>query len=481
MVVREDADAPRRLVAYLAADGPEDDVTGEVRELLKAEVASYMVPAAFVVLDALPRTASGKVERRALPAPTGGRRLDEEIVLPRTAVEETLAALWRTFLRLEHVGIHDNFFELGGDSILSLRLVARAAQKGLRLTPRQVFEHPTIAELASVASRRGTIEADQGPVSGVVSLTPIQRRFFATDPTAPHHFNQALMLTARRSPRPALLEEALRQLIRHHDALRTRFTAEPGKVRAMVDPTPAQDRLLTRVDLSALSEDHGAKSQAFAQATALAQTSLNLEQGALCRALWLDLGSGGSWRLLLVIHHLVVDGVSWRLLVEDLETLYGQLERKEVPELPPKTTRSSSGPKRLERHATSGALDGELAFWTAPARSRVLPLPVDFDAEANTLGVRPNRFSPAQRGRNRRAPAPGAVRLPHPDQRPPADGRGRGIHPLDRLIRPVGGPGRPWSGRDLRQRRPDPHGGLVHHDLPRAAGAGPGGGSGAKT
>jgi len=167
VMVREDIPGNKRLVAYLVTKESPAPSMQELHHFLKQQLPEYMVPSAFVLLDALPLTSNGKVDRRALPAPDTTRpELAGTYVAPRTSVEELLAGIWTDVLRLEKVGIHDNFFELGGDSILSIQVVARANQAGLRLTPKQLFGHQTIAELATVAGTTSVFQAEQGLVTG---------------------------------------------------------------------------------------------------------------------------------------------------------------------------------------------------------------------------------------------------------------------------------------------------------------------------
>ncbi len=183
-----------------------------------------MVPSAWVALERLPLTPNGKLDRNALPQPAGvasdGEGSDSA---PQTDIEQTLAALWAEVLGLPQVGVHDNFFALGGDSILSLQIVARTAQAGLQITPKQLFEHPTITELARVARRGPTVTAEQGPVTGSLPLTPIQRWFFAGEPVEPQHFNQSVLLSVPADLDAEHLRLAIAALLAHHDALRMRF------------------------------------------------------------------------------------------------------------------------------------------------------------------------------------------------------------------------------------------------------------------
>ncbi|RMF29114.1 MAG: amino acid adenylation domain-containing protein, partial [Chloroflexi bacterium] len=338
VLAREDRPGEKRLVAYVVPpphDGAAPTVS-ELRTFLQETLPDYMVPAAFVVLDAMPLTPSGKVDRRALPAPDQARPdLEGAYVAPRTREEEILAQIWAEVLGVERVGVHDNFFELGGDSILSIQVIARANQAGLRLTPRHLFQAPTVAGLAALAGTGRAVEAEQGIVEGPVPLTPIQHWFFERNLPNPHHWNQAVLLEVHRPLAPALLEQTIGHLLAHHDALRLRFRrrGEEGTrrrgdeamrrrgdeaMRERGDEAGAWEQVnagledtvpLTWLDLSALPEP--ARRPAIEATAAQAQASLNLTYGPLLRALYFDLGPDVPDRLLLVIHHLAVDGVSW--------------------------------------------------------------------------------------------------------------------------------------------------------------------------
>jgi non-ribosomal peptide synthase protein (TIGR01720 family) len=344
-----------------------------------------MLPGAFVVLGQLPLTPNGKVDRRALPAPDQADRLpsSQAYVPPATPAEEMLAALWAELLGLERVGVHDNFFELGGDSILSIQVVARAHQAGLHLSPRLLFQHQTIAELARAASRARPVLAEQGLVQGDAPLTPPQRWLFERELPQPHHFNLSLLLVLNRPLRPDLLGLALSLLMKHHDALRLRFTrtGDGWSTRHTEAPT---DFPVQTVDLSILPPEQQAT--ALEQAAAQAQANLDLAQGPLLRVLLFDLGDSQPGRLLLVLHHLVVDPVSWQILLEDLLTAYHQLAMGLPPSLPPKTTSWQHWARRLAEHARSEAVRQELPFWLDPQRQQVEPLPQDLGRGNNTAG-----------------------------------------------------------------------------------------------
>jgi amino acid adenylation domain-containing protein/non-ribosomal peptide synthase protein (TIGR01720 family) len=374
VIAREDQAGEKRLVAYVVAIEDSSIAAAELITHLQGELPEYMVPKSIVLLDSLPLTSNGKVDRRALPAPERLRLGAAEPVRPRNQIEETLAKIWAGVLGVELLGIHDNFFELGGDSILSIQIIARANQAGLKLSPRQLFQHQTIAELAGVAGTVATAVTEQGVVTGPVPLTPVQARFLAQDQPEPHHYNQAMLLDVAESLDAGVLEQALAQLLVHHDALRLRFEkTEQGwrQVMAGVDGGPTITVELLPADAI---EEHAARLQA----------SLNLESGPLMRVAFFPRSAGQSRKLLIVIHHLVVDGVSWTVLLEDLQTLYTQLSRQKKVELPAKTTSFKSWSEQLSTHAKSDALLAEAPYWLSLGERPAARLPRDFDNGPNT-------------------------------------------------------------------------------------------------
>jgi amino acid adenylation domain-containing protein/non-ribosomal peptide synthase protein (TIGR01720 family) len=375
-LAREDAGGEKRLLAYVVA--PQSaGAGGELRSHLKRRLPEHMVPAAFVFLGALPLTPNGKLDRRALPDPERSRtESSREWLAPRTQVEETLAAIWREVLELDRVGVLDNFFELGGDSILCLQIVARAHQKGLTLTPKQLFERPTVAGLAEVADQAPAVESEQGPVTGAVPLTPVQHWFFEQDLPNPHHFNQAVLLTVAGPLNAVLLKQAVDGLAIQHDALRMRFHRDDAGWH-QVNGGPRDDGSpFHRIDLSPLGGE--AWREAVESAATAVQAGLDLARGPLIRIVCFDAAGGQEARLLIVIHHLIVDGVSWRVLLEDLQTGYARLERGEELKYPLKSTSFRAWAHRLQEYAASPRALAELEHWRRGARAGAARLPVDF-------------------------------------------------------------------------------------------------------
>jgi amino acid adenylation domain-containing protein/non-ribosomal peptide synthase protein (TIGR01720 family) len=376
VVVRPGPAGAPQLVAYLigaAADRPAPEAQ------LRARLPEAMVPAAYVWLDRFPVTANGKIDLARLPAPgaaiaapaAAAPAPDRE---PATDAERALAAIWREVLGCPAIGRDAQFFQLGGDSILALKVVARARRAGWKLTPKQLHAHPTLAEAARVAQR--IVAAPIGPASppaapATVRLTPIQLRFLERQQIDPHHYNQAILLALAAPIAPDVLAHAVRQLTEHHAALRLRFARGPdgwrydhadppsgGMAGAApgyhASPDRATGEPVVHLDLTTAVDPASEIDRACDEL----QHSFDLSRGPLLRMAYFDLGPGREPRLLLIAHHLVVDGVSWRILLEDLAELVAG-----APALAAPTTAFQDFAEQLHRHAQAPALHGELAYW----------------------------------------------------------------------------------------------------------------------
>ncbi|MES9542261.1 amino acid adenylation domain-containing protein [Actinomadura sp. NPDC000600] len=346
VIVRDD-----RLIAYVVASGTD---SAELRRFAAKALPDHMVPAAVVELDALPLTSNGKLDRKALPAPDFSVKVSSRA--PRTPEEETLARLFAEVLGLERVGIDDGFFDLGGDSIIAIQLVSRARQSGLVITPREVFQHQTVEELAATARPVGEgeeVEAEApGAGIGRVPPTPIMRWFQELRGPV-DGYSQRMLLQVPPDLGTERLTAALQTLLDHHDMLRLRVTGaefevtEPGTV----DAAP----LVRRVDVSGLGPDD-LRAVLAAEAEA-ARLGLDPAAGTMARLVWFDAGPAASGRLLLTLHHLVVDGVSWRILLPDLVTAWAGGDLDPVP------TSFRRWAQRLAAEASDPARTAELPLW----------------------------------------------------------------------------------------------------------------------
>jgi amino acid adenylation domain-containing protein/non-ribosomal peptide synthase protein (TIGR01720 family) len=378
VVPRKDESGHERLVAYILPAKRHVSVQ-DLRRALAQRLPDYMVPTMFVQLEELPRLPNGKIDRASLPAP------DDAVVhaagvyaAPRTAIEQTLAEIWQQVLGRKQLGIHDSFFELGGDSILAIQIVARANQAGLKLSPRLIFRHQTIADLAQVAvPAAASTTALQGLATGEIPLTPIQRSFFEQQVVEPHHFNQSVLLEVKRPLKADRLQRVVEQLVLHHDALRLRFRRDEvsGEWQQFYAGVEAAQQVRVE-EVDGLLEPKAIE----------LQRGLNLEAGPLMRVALIATPDSGQ-RLLIVIHHLAVDGVSWQILLDDLKRGIEQDQRGEQVSWGLKTTSYGQWSERLTEYARLREVREELTYWSEVMRKAArLPLPLDYEDAERTLG-----------------------------------------------------------------------------------------------
>ncbi len=345
-VLARDSISGKQLVAWFVPNGAAPSAA-ELRAHLRAFVPDYMVPSAFVAVDRMPLTNNGKLDHRALPAPAADRReVSAGYVAPTSDAERILAEIWQRLLKIERVGIHDNFFELGGDSILSILVVTQARQRGLSIAPKQLFDHPTIAGLAA-CTESGSVRLPELPASGDFLLTPIQKWFFEHRFENSHHWNQSFAFRLTKPVTPAQLREAIAAVAANHVVFRLRFDTAGRQYFA---DSPAIDL----VENCAPDE---------------LQSSLRLG-GPLARFSLL----GGN-TFVMAIHHLIVDGVSWRILLDDLDRALAGVS------LLPSTTGFNTWASKLNE-AAAGA-EAERLYWTEVVNAAPVSLPRDFSATAN--------------------------------------------------------------------------------------------------
>lgn len=349
-------DPQDQLVAWFVAD-PEHPATAveALRAYLREQLPAYMVPAHLVPMAEFPLTANGKLDRKALPAPD---RQGDDYVAPLEGVETLLAELWQSLLPTDRVGRHDNFFALGGDSIISLQVIARARRQGVKLTPRQLFERQTIAELAEVAE----VAEEVGPVTVAkpaqgdreeFPLTPLQRQFFRQVQQGRHHWNQALRLRIIGALKEPWLRQALSAVVAAHPSLRLRFNSAGT---AQYWQQEEQADLLWTVS--------GADEAEVLARFEAAQRSLDLVSGPLLRAV-LVTGADQRQELMLTIHHLAVDGVSWRILLDDLQLAYQQAAAGQAISLASSAAGFNDWCWYLDSLARDNRLAAEVDYWRA--------------------------------------------------------------------------------------------------------------------
>ncbi|MGP3948727.1 amino acid adenylation domain-containing protein [Streptomyces sp. 7N604] len=380
-----------KLVAYLMSASGTRPSQEELARHITATLPGYMMPSAVVFLDTLPMNANGKLDRNALPAPDFQAEVSGRAA--RSVREEVLCELFAEVLGLEAVGIDDSFFDLGGDSISSIQLVSRTRKAGLVITPKDVFDCKTVAGLAEVAEATALAAAER-PEDGVgeVGLTPIVHHL--RDLGGPvRRFHQSMVVQAPAGLREPALTRALQTLVDHHGALRMRLhedrewalmVAEPGAVAA--------GSMLRRVDVSGL--DAVGRKAVLEEQTPQAVDRLDPQAAVMLQAVWCDAGAHEPGHLLLVIHHLAVDGVSWRILLPDLAQAYEAHAADRQPELEPVGTSLRQWARRLQELAQSPQRASELDLWSSMLDgpdpllgSRVLDPERDVFAQLRTLSL----------------------------------------------------------------------------------------------
>ncbi|MCZ7476254.1 non-ribosomal peptide synthetase [Micromonospora sp. WMMC273] len=376
VVVCREAGGHQRLAAYVVGTAGAAVEADGVKRFVAAGLPEYMVPSVVTVLDQLPLTSGGKVDRAALPDPV--EPVDTDKVTPRTDIERLLAGIWSRVLGVSEIGIHDNFFALGGDSLLSIRTVGEARAEGLDVTPALLFSHQTVAELAAAAATRpmNAVSAEQAEVSGPAPLTPIEHWFTAQD-LHHDHYNQAVRVAYPDRANVPALREAIRTLLRHHDGLRVTMARDEGGWRKSFAAKVGYDPLIV-VDLPA--DEPEAMMHEIATG---AHTGLSLTEGRLLTAVLFR--HDGSDELLLAVHHTAVDRIGWEVLLSDLDRGYHALIAGRQPELPAKTTSARQWAQRLAGYAHSDGFRDEAQWWQGYARELAeLPgVPLDRPGGAN--------------------------------------------------------------------------------------------------
>jgi iturin family lipopeptide synthetase C len=354
------------LAAYYLAE--KEIASTVLRAYLLERLPAYMIPSYFVYLHQLPLTSNGKLDKKNLP--------DPEIVLennyeaPRTIKEKVLATHWGNVLGIANPGIDDNFFSVGGDSIKSIQISAKMRNEGYEVGVNDIFTFPTIKQLATKI-RPLRVMSDQGEVTGEVMCSPVQEWFFKNAKTDLHHFNQSALLHFPEGITLATVNKIIEKLVQQHDALRMIVKSVDGKI---IQYNKGLE-LKASIQEFQFAKQNDAERLMLAKSNEI-QASINLETGPLMQIGLFHLKEGS--RLLMVIHHLVVDGVSWRILLEDFETLHRQLLKNEPLALPLKTDSFQLWTKHLQSYAKSKPFKRALEYWERTTHFRANRILRDF-------------------------------------------------------------------------------------------------------
>lgn len=342
------------ICAYYISD--RELIVSELREYLLRELPAYMIPSFFVRLPQMPVTDNGKLDRNALPEPQDNVNTGVEYEAPRNDIEKKLAEIYRDVLGVEKVGIRDDFFDLGGDSIKAIQVTSAAEQQEINLSVSDVLKYKTVMEIVNnVDYTKKKETASQTEVEGEVLLTPVQKWFFEEERGYEHFWNQTNLFALDRNADLKLLEEVFKKIIEHHDVLRMGYSFKEEEVVQFNRAVSEAEFSLEIIDLSAY--DYEVQKQKIKESSLKIQDDFDLEKDLLIRAYVFELGENGR-RLLIPVHHLVIDGVSWRILLEDIERLYGSGMKES---LPLKTTSFKEWSKKIYEYAANEPLDTE--YW----------------------------------------------------------------------------------------------------------------------
>lgn len=379
--VYEDENTNKRLIAYIVF-GQEKLESQEVKDELKKYLPDYMIPVQYIVLEGLPLTNSGKIDKKSLPNPFNNPDTATNYVAPQTSVQLKLVEIWKEVLGVDTIGIHDNFFEHGGDSIISIQVVGRANRVGIHLTPKDLFKNQTIALLSeNCTERENQILAEQGAIEGFVHLTPIQHQFFEKDFKNKDHWNQSILVDVDKSVPVKLLAQAFDIVLQHHDAFNLKYKKVENKWEQ--EHTKIKLNRIEQVDLQQLTASELKRTlELYIEET---HKSLSITTGNLCKAVVFKNYDKKNTKLLIVIHHLAVDGVSWRIILEDLNKACKQLQNNQEVKLGAKTSSFKQWSERLQKFANSSLLSSEIPFWKKVAQTKVKNIDIDIAEGENTV------------------------------------------------------------------------------------------------
>jgi len=358
---------------YVSVDG--ELQSEEIEKALFKKLPAYMVPSLITRIEEMPLTPNFKIDRQKLSTIEIGDNNEEDYTAPVSDIETSLVNIFKEVLGKEKVGVTDNFFTIGGDSIIGIQIVSRANREGIMITLKQLFKQLTIAGLASVAEKVAPVAIEQGPVSGNIQLTPVHKWFFEQQFNKASHYNQSLLLKVGRDFNPAYFETALLKIITHHDMLRMRLKINGDNYEEYIQQVEDVISSFGTKEFDSLSQTE-IQTSLMEDINEL-QRSLDIFNGTVLKARYYNFGDESM--LFLVAHHLVVDGVSWRILLEDLSTAYSQLNSGKKIDLPKKTSSFKAWASAALSYSSSPELAKEVPFWISENRMEASPLTVDMD------------------------------------------------------------------------------------------------------
>lgn len=330
----------------------------KIRDHLSRVLPQYMIPGFLIQIDEFPMNMNGKIDTKMLPKPSGNDSADQIYVGPQTEVQSVITNVWESILGLEKISIYDNFFSIGGDSIKGIQIISSLKQKGINLDIKHLLNNATISQISEFVERNNII-ISQEEVTGNVDILPIQRYFLSHQKGANiNQFCQSVTLYKKGRFCTKIVTEALKKVITHHDALRMMYQKTDGNFIQQIRPAFYNDVEVKEISITGLKKEEG---DAYVNYSAhILQEKVSLEKGELIKVLIIH-DSGGS-HLYMLIHHFVVDGLSWRYIIEDFLNTYKSLEKGTLYDLPPKTNSVQDFGIALREYASNLKSD-ELSYW----------------------------------------------------------------------------------------------------------------------
>jgi amino acid adenylation domain-containing protein/non-ribosomal peptide synthase protein (TIGR01720 family) len=374
VLVEKSETSTKQLVAYIVSDTKEE--TEDLRTFIAASLPEYMIPNFFVQIDEIPQTINGKVDKVALQKLKGNTIKEDNYVAPRTLEEEILAEVWKKILKVPEISVKAKFFTLGGDSIKAIQVVSKLKKEGYGLSVKQILQYPILEDLAlHVTSSIKT--SDQEAVNGIVALSPIQEDFF-NDKTIKNrnHFNHSVVLKSKSAIDAEVLQKTINALVKHHDVLRMVYKeTKDGKWEQINLNAETNFDQISFQDLRELDDEL----EAMKKYGATLQSSFNIQTGPLLKIGHYRMSDGDH--LVFIAHHLIIDGVSWRILLEDFSNVYEQIAVNDKVELPLKTDSYKHWSTTIKNYAKSAEIAKELPYWETITQKQIEKIPTDFKTD----------------------------------------------------------------------------------------------------
>lgn len=379
VVVVSEIEQEKFIVAYYISDKIIDK--RNLKEYLSNKLPDYMIPSYYVQIDSIPLTVNGKINKKALPAVSENDLIREEYRAPETKEEKVLQEVWSDVLKHEKIGVKDNFYNLGGDSIKSIQVVSKLKQKGYILKVGQILKNPHIEDLAKLMVHN-TRTIDQKEITGEVALSPIQKYFFEKDYIKnKNHYNQSVLLKSKTLIDAAILEKCIQSLTAHHDALRMNYKIDQDNWLQYNEDTQKPHYKIIFKDLRNETDEL----QALNDIGESLQSGIDISSGILFVVGHFRLSDGD--RLALIVHHLVIDGISWRILLEDLSELYTSYTSGKTISLPQKTDSYQSWTLAQKEYVIGDKMTLEQEYWEEISKIKFSVLPVQFEASEKEIQI----------------------------------------------------------------------------------------------